>query len=252
MIVVKGLNKSFDNQHVLHDISCTFRPGMNNLIIGQSGSGKTVLLKCLIGLHTPDSGQILANDLDITQLSDKQLKTFHRQVGVLFQGSALFDSMTVAENVAFPLVMFSNKTVREREERVRFCLDRVGMSQAHDKFPNELSGGMQKRAAIARAIAMNPKFLFCDEPNSGLDPQRSILIDQLLDDITKEYNITTVINTHDMNSVLGIGDTITFLSKGRVEWVGTKNEILKQKESPTLQDFIYASPILQSFRPKTV
>ncbi len=252
MIEVKDLNKSFEDQQVLRDVSCTFRPGINNLIIGQSGSGKTVLLKCIIGLHSPDSGQILANGIDITSLSDKEMKAFHRQVGVLFQGSALFDSMTVAENVAFPLVMFSNQTVKEREKRVKFCLDRVGMNQALDKFPNELSGGMQKRAAIARAIAMNPKYLFCDEPNSGLDPQRSILIDQLLDDITKEYNITTVINTHDMNSVLGIGDNITFLAKGKVEWVGTKDEILQQKESTTLQDFIYASPILQSLRPKAV
>ena len=249
MIVVKDINKSFDQQQVLHNVSCTFRPGMNNLIIGQSGSGKTVLLKCLIGLHSPDSGQILANDLDITQLSDKQLKTFHRQVGVLFQGSALFDSMTVAENVAFPLVMFSNKTVKERDERVKFCLDRVGMSQAYNKFPDELSGGMQKRAAIARAIALNPKFLFCDEPNSGLDPKTSLVIDALIQDITKEYNICTIVNSHDMNSIMEIGDNIVFLKGGKKEWQGSRHEIMNS-ENEALNDFVFASELFKKIKNK--
>ena len=244
MIEVKNLYKSFGEQTVLNGINCIFEPGVNNLIIGQSGSGKTVLLKCLIGLHKPEQGEILYDGRDITKLKDKEMKEIRKEIGVLFQGSALFDSMSVEENVAFPLRMFSDKTVAEIRERVDFCLERVGLKGAHQKMPSELSGGMQKRVAIARAISLNPKYLFCDEPNSGLDPQTSILIDQLIDDITREYNITTVVNTHDMNSVLGIGNHITFLADGVVNWQGNKDNIL-QTESPVLRKFLYAAPTLQ-------
>lgn len=244
MITVNHLNKSFGRQQVLFDINCEFQPGRNNLIIGLSGSGKTVLLKCLIGLHMPDSGEILLGDRSITRLSASQLKQVRQEIGVLFQGSALFDSLNVADNVAFPLRMFSDKGRREIINRVNFCLDRVGLKDALHKYPNELSGGMQKRVAIARAIALNPKYLFCDEPNSGLDPQTSIKIDQLIDDITKEYGITTVVNTHDMNSVIGIGDHITFLYQGRVEWQGTKDNIL-QTDNEALKSFLFASPIVK-------
>lgn len=244
MITVNHLNKSFGRQQVLFDINCEFQPGRNNLIIGLSGSGKTVLLKCLIGLHMPDSGEILLGDRSITRLSASQLKQVRQEIGVLFQGSALFDSLNVADNVAFPLRMFSDKGRREIINRVNFCLDRVGLKDALHKYPNELSGGMQKRVAIARAIALNPKYLFCDEPNSGLDPQTSIKIDQLIDDITKEYGITTVVNTHDMNSVIGIGDHITFLYQGRVEWQGNKDNIL-QTDNEALKSFLFASPIVK-------
>lgn len=244
MITVRNLNKSFDRQHVLHDINCEFRPGQNNLIIGLSGSGKTVLLKCLIGLHLPDSGEILYEDKNILEYTTRQMKKARQEIGVLFQGSALFDSMNVANNVAFPLRMFSGMNETEIEERVVFCLNRVGLKDALYKMPSELSGGMQKRVAIARAIALNPKYLFCDEPNSGLDPQTSILIDQLIDDITKEYNITTIVNTHDMNSVLGIGDHITYLYKGHVEWEGNKDNIL-QTECEPLKNFLFSSPIIK-------
>lgn len=247
MIEVRNLNKSFEHQHVLHDINCHFSPGCNNLIIGQSGSGKTVLMKCLIGLHSPESGSILYDNQDILTLSNEEMKQIRQQIGVLFQGSALFDSMSVAENVAFPLRMFSNLTAKERDARVRFCLDRVNLKLSQRKFPSELSGGMKKRVAIARAIALNPKYLFCDEPNSGLDPQTSIVIDQLLNDITKEYGITTVINTHDMNSVIGIGDHIIFINKGSVAWTGSKDEIIRN-DNPALCDFLFASPILQQLK----
>lgn len=250
MIEVKNLHKSFDAQDVLKGISCTFRPGVNNLIIGQSGSGKTVLLKCLIGLYKPEQGEILYDGRDITQLKDKEMKEIRKEIGVLFQGSALFDSLTVAENVAFPLRMFSDQTEQQIRERVDFCLERVEIRGAHEKMPSQISGGMQKRVAIARAIALNPKYLFCDEPNSGLDPQTSIVIDQLINDITREYNITTVVNTHDMNSVLGIGDHITFLSGGQVGWTGNKDNILQQTESETLHRFLYAAPTLQRIAQK--
>ena len=248
MIEVKHLSKSFDGQTVLDDVSCRFLPGRNNIIIGQSGSGKTVLLKCLIGLHVPDAGEILFDGRDIVTMAPKEMKQLRKEIGVLFQGSALFDSMTVAENVAFPLQMFSQMTADERDERVRFCLDRVDLKPGTlRRYPSELSGGMQKRVAIARAIALNPRYLFCDEPNSGLDPQTSIRIDQLLDDITKEYGITTIINTHDMNSVLGIGDTITYLDQSRVEWTGTKDEIMSTTNA-ALSSFIFASPVMQRAR----
>ena len=247
MITVNNLNKSFEGQQVLHDINCQFRPGQNNLIIGLSGSGKTVLLKCLIGLLQPDSGEILYEDRNILTLSANEMKRARQEIGVLFQGSALFDSMNVANNVAFPLRMFGDMADSEIDDRVQFCLNRVGLKDALAKMPSELSGGMQKRVAIARAIALNPKYLFCDEPNSGLDPQTSIRIDQLIDDITKEYNITTIVNTHDMNSVLGIGDHITYLYQGRIEWTGTKDDILQTPCQP-LRDFLFSSPILKKFQ----
>ena len=251
MIEVRNLYKSFGEQDVLKGIDCIFRPGVNNLIIGQSGSGKTVLLKCLIGLHKPERGEILYDGRDITKLKDNEMKEIRKEIGVLFQGSALFDSMSVEENVGFPLRMFSDKTMAEIRERVDFCLERVNLKGVHQKMPSELSGGMQKRVAIARAISLNPKYLFCDEPNSGLDPQTSILIDQLIDDITREYNITTVVNTHDMNSVLGIGDHITFLADGMVNWQGSKDNIL-QTESPVLRKFLYAAPTLQRIAKETM
>lgn len=244
MIEVKHLHKSFGQQHVLDDINCRFEDGKNNLIIGMSGSGKTVLLKCLISLHKPEEGEILYDGRDLLSLSSNELIRLRQEIGVLFQGSALFDSMTVADNVMFPLRMFSNKIAKEREERMKLCLERVNLPTALDKYPTELSGGMQKRVAIARAIALNPKYLFCDEPNSGLDPQTSILIDQLIDDITKEYGITTVVNTHDMNSVIGIGDNITFLYEGKVGWTGNKDNILTTENGP-LREFLFSSPIMK-------
>ena len=244
MIEVKNLYKSFGDQSVLNDINCRFEDGKNNLIIGMSGSGKTVLLKCLISLHRPEEGEIYYDGRDLLKLSRKELILLRQEIGVLFQGSALFDSMTVAENVMFPLRMFGNMIAKEREARMKLCLERVNLPTALDKYPSELSGCMQKRVAIARAIALNPKYLFCDEPNSGLDPQTSILIDQLIDDITKEYDITTVVNTHDMNSVLGIGDNITFLYKGKVEWQGNKDNILSTDSGP-LRDFLFSSPIMR-------
>ena len=244
MIEVKNLYKSFGDQSVLNDINCRFEDGKNNLIIGMSGSGKTVLLKCLISLHRPEEGEIYYDGRDLLKLSRKELILLRQEIGVLFQGSALFDSMTVAENVMFPLRMFGNMIAKEREARMKLCLERVNLPTALDKYPSELSGGMQKRVAIARAIALNPKYLFCDEPNSGLDPQTSILIDQLIDDITKENDITTVVNTHDMNSVLGIGDNITFLYKGKVEWQGNKDNILSTDSGP-LRDFLFSSPIMR-------
>lgn len=251
MIEVKNVIKSFEGRTVLHDISCTFEKGKNNLIIGQSGSGKTVLMKCLIGLIRPDSGEILYDGRDLLKLSSPELKKLREEIGMLFQGSALFDSMTVMENVMFPLTMFSNMIAKEREERARFCLDRVNLQGAEDRFPSEISGGMQKRVAIARAISLNPRYLFCDEPNSGLDPQTSILIDELINDITKEYNITTIVNTHDMNSVLGIGDNIIFLNKGQKEWVGNKDLILTS-QNEALNDFVFASPLFKSVRKAAV
>ena len=202
MIEVKHINKSFDDKQILHDISATFYDGKTNLIIGQSGSGKTVLMKSIVGLITPEEGEILYDGRDIMKMNMSQRKQIRKEIGMLFQGSALFDSETVLGNVIFPLKMFSDMEPEEQLERARFCIERVNPKGADDKYPSEISGGMQKRVAIARAIALNPKYLFCDEPNSGLDPKTSILIDELLSDITKEYNITTIINTHDMNSVL--------------------------------------------------
>ena len=205
MIELKGLCKSFEEKEVLKDINATFENGKTNLIIGQSGSGKTVLMKCIVGLLTPDKGELLYDHRNFLAMGKKEKKALRREMGMIFQSAALFDSMTVLDNVMFPLNMFSNDTLRDRTRRAMFCLERVNLIEAKDKFPGEISGGMQKRVAIARAIALNPQYLFCDEPNSGLDPKTSLVIDELIQDITREYNMTTLINTHDMNSVMGIG-----------------------------------------------
>ena len=240
MIEVAHLTKSFGDNTVLHDISATFDSGKTNLIIGQSGSGKTVLMKCIIGLHQVDSGKILYDDTDITSMTKKQITKMRQKVGMLFQGSALFDSMTVEENVRFPLEMFSEKSREEWNERVNFCLQRVNLDHAAKLYPSEISGGMQKRAAIARAIVLEPTYLFCDEPNSGLDPRTSLTIDRLIKEITEENNITTIINTHDMNSVMEIGDNILFIHKGYKSWQGNKDNIYDTGNTD-LDDFVFAS-----------
>ena len=247
MIEVKHLTKSFDGKEVLHDISARFDSGKTNLIIGQSGSGKTVLMKCIVGLVRPEEGEILYDGRDFLKMSGKQVKKLRQEIGMLFQGSALFDSETVLGNVMFPLTMFSDMSREEMLDRAHFCLERVNLKGAEDKFPSEISGGMQKRVAIARAIALNPKYLFCDEPNSGLDPKTSILIDELLHGITHEYNITTIINTHDMNSVLGIGENIVFINKGYREWVGDKKRIFTTT-SEALNDFVFATRLFQEVK----
>lgn len=249
MIEVKHLDKFFDNgtRQVLHDISAKFYDGKVNLIIGQSGSGKTVLVKNLVGLFKPEHGEILYDGRDITLMNRNELKGIRKEIGMLFQGSALFDSETVMGNVIFPLMMFSDMTPEEQRERAQFCIDRVNLTGSENKYPAELSGGMQKRAAIARAIALNPKYLFCDEPNSGLDPKTSIVIDQLLWDITHEFGITTIINTHDMNSVMGIGENIIFVNKGHIGWVGTKDEIYDQ-DNEDLNNFVYATDLFRDVR----
>ena len=247
MIEVKNVTKSFDGREVLHDISATFETGKTNLIIGQSGSGKTVLMKSLVGLLKPERGEILFDGRDIITMGSKEIKELRKEIGMLFQGSALFDSETVLGNVMFPLVMFTSMSPAEQRDRAMFCLERVNLAGAENKFPSEISGGMQKRAAIARAIALNPKYLFCDEPNSGLDPRTSIVIDELLSDITHEYNITTVINTHDMNSVLGIGENIVFIHKGHREWVGSMKEIFATT-SEALNDFVFATDLFQEVK----
>jgi phospholipid/cholesterol/gamma-HCH transport system ATP-binding protein len=247
MIEIQHLYKSFDGKEVLKDISAIFEKGKTNLIIGRSGSGKTVLVKNLIGLIRPSSGKILYDNRNLTAMSKKELKTLRREMGMLFQGSALFDSMTVLENVMFPLTMFTRDSWKERENRAKFCLERVNLTDADNLYPAEISGGMMKRVAIARAIAMNPDYLFCDEPNSGLDPKTSLLIDDLIHDITKEYNITTVINTHDMNSVMNIGEKIIFISEGRKAWEGTKNEIMSSTNKE-LNDFVFASDLFKKVK----
>lgn len=244
MIEVKNITKSFDGKTILHDVDATFYSGKTNLIIGQSGSGKTVLMKSIVGLVRPEEGEILYDGRDLMQMNADQIKMLRREIGMLFQGSALFDSETVLGNVMFPLVMFSDKSREEMLDRAHFCLDRVNLKGADDKYPSEISGGMQKRVAIARAIALNPQYLFCDEPNSGLDPRTSILIDELLSDITHEYNITTIINTHDMNSVLGIGENIIFINKGYREWVGDKEKIFNT-ENQALNDFVFATQLFR-------
>jgi phospholipid/cholesterol/gamma-HCH transport system ATP-binding protein len=247
MIEVKDIVKSFDGRTVLHDVSATFHTGKTNLIIGQSGSGKTVLMKSLVGLLQPDSGSILFDGRDIVTMPGNDVKELRKEIGMLFQGSALFDSETVLGNVMFPLVMFTDKSREEMLERARFCIRRVNLAGTEDKYPSEISGGMQKRVAIARAIALNPKYLFCDEPNSGLDPKTSILIDELLSDITHEYGITTVINTHDMNSVLGIGENIIFINKGRREWVGDMSQIYSTANE-ALNNFVFATELFQQVK----
>lgn len=247
MIEVKNLTKSFEDKTVLHGIDATLYTGKTNLIIGQSGSGKTVLLKSLVGLLAPDHGEILFDGRNLVTMSTSEVKNLRKEIGMLFQGSALFDSETVLGNVEFPLVMFTDKSREEVRERALFCLERVNLKGAEKKYPSEISGGMQKRVAIARAIALNPKYLFCDEPNSGLDPRTSILIDELLSDITHEYNITTVINTHDMNSVLGIGENIIFINKGHREWVGDMSKIYNT-DNQALNDFVFATRLFQQVR----
>lgn len=247
MIEVKHVNKTFDDRQVLFDINATFFDGKVNLIIGQSGSGKTVLMKSVVGLHHPEVGEILFDGRDIVKMDRKQIKELRKEIGMLFQGSALFDSETVLGNVMFPLVMFSGMSVAEQRERAQFCIDRVNLTGSEDKYPSELSGGMQKRAAIARAIALNPRYLFCDEPNSGLDPKTSIVIDDLLFDITHEYDITTIINTHDMNSVMGIGENIVFINHGHVGWIGNKEQIYNV-DNDDLNNFVFATDLFADVR----
>lgn len=247
MIEIKDIKKSFGQQQVLKGISATFEDGKCNLIIGKSGSGKTVTLKCMVGLLEPDSGSIEFDGRNMTAMTFKQRKDIRREIGMLFQGTALFDSMTVEENVRFPLDMFTSKTEEEKMERVNFCLRRVNMENTNKKFPGELSGGMKKRVGIARAIVMNPRYLFVDEPNSGLDPKTSLVIDHLIQEITQEFKMTTVINTHDMNSVMGIGDKVLFLHNGMKYWEGNNKEILQITEGE-LYDFIFASDFLKDLR----
>ncbi len=240
MIQCEHIFKSFDGRTVLDDISIKFETGKTNLIIGRSGSGKTVLLKTLVGLHVPDSGEIRFDDVCYTSLSFTERKRIRKDIGMIFQGGALIDSSTVYENVRLPLDLFTDKSEAEKRERVDFCLSRVNLSDAHGLYPSELSGGMVKRAAIARAIVMNPRYLFCDEPNSGLDPQTSIVIDNLIHGITQEYGITTIINTHDMNSVMEIGEKIVYIHQGHKWWEGTKDDILFA-DNRELNDFVFAS-----------
>lgn len=247
MIEVKHVEKTFDGNRVLKDISTVFEPGKTNLIIGQSGSGKTVLMKSVVGIHRIDSGEICYDGRDITNMKRKELNLLRREIGMLFQGSALFDSMSVLQNVMFPLEMFSSMSKDEMIERARFCLERVELSHVLDSYPSEISGGQQKRAAIARAIVLNPKYLFCDEPNSGLDPKTSLLIDKLIQDITHEFNITTVVNTHDMNSVMEIGENISFIYKGEKAWQGSKEEIF-DTGCEQLEDFIFASNLFKKIK----
>ena len=247
MIEIQSIKKSFEDREVLKDISARFDNGKTNLIIGQSGSGKTVLMKCIVGLLTPTSGKILYDGRDFVTMSKKEKAMLRREMGMIFQSAALFDSMSVLENVMFPLDMFSSMTLKERTKRAQQCLDRVNLIEAQKKFPGEISGGMQKRVAIARAIALNPKYLFCDEPNSGLDPKTSLVIDALIHDITEEYQMTTIINTHDMNSVMGIGDSILFIKEGRQEWKGDKTQVATSNNQ-ALTDFIFASDLLKKAR----
>ncbi|MFS4417704.1 ABC transporter ATP-binding protein [Maribacter sp. 2307ULW6-5] len=247
MIIVNDIHKSFGDSHVLKGVSTTFENGKTNLVIGQSGSGKTVFLKCLLGLFEPEEGTIEYDGKAYATLTTKEKRNLRQEMGMVFQGSALFDSMTVAGNVRFPLEMFTKQPKSEMDDRVNSVLKRVNLSGADDKFPAEISGGMQKRVAIARAIVMNPKYLFCDEPNSGLDPKTAILIDDLIKEITEEYNITTVINTHDMNSVMQIGEKILFLKNGHKEWEGTKHEIFKT-DNAAVTDFVYSSDLFKKVR----
>ena len=247
MIEVVDLEKSFSGQQVLHDVNAVFEPGKVNFIIGMSGSGKSVLTKCIVGLFKVDKGAVLYNGRDFTKTSRKERKQIRQEIGMLFQGSALFDSLTVEENVTFPLKMFSNMSVKEMRERVQFCLERVQLEGANKKYPSEISGGMQKRVGIARAIAMQPKYLFCDEPNSGLDPQTSIVIDNLIREITIEYGITTVVVSHDMNSVIEIGDRINFVNQGTIWWKGGREDILKS-DNEYLNNFVYASEFMKQVK----
>lgn len=248
MIEVKNVYKSFEETAVLKNISTRFEKGKTNLIIGKSGSGKTVLLKSILGLYEIDQGEIWYDDTNLVEMTQKDRKKMRREIGMVFQGGALFDSLSVEENVRFPLDMFTKMSGKEKQNRVAFCLDHVNIEpQAFRLFPSEISGGMQKRVAIARAIALNPKYLFCDEPNSGLDPETSTVIDQLIQSLTREFQMTTLINTHDMNSVIEIGESVLFISKGEVGWQGTNKEILNT-ENEQLNDFIFANKLYAQMR----
>ena len=247
MIEVRNLTKSFGDKVVLDNINVTFETGKTNLIIGQSGSGKTVLVKNLVGLLQPTSGEVLYDGRDFIRMSKKEKVQMRREMGMIFQSAALFDSLNVLENVMFPLDMFSSMNYRERVKRAQECLDRVNLIEAQQKYPGEISGGMQKRVAIARAIVMNPKYLFCDEPNSGLDPKTSLVIDELLSGITKDYNMTTIINTHDMNSVMGIGENICFIYQGHKEWQGNKDEVMTSTNEK-LNDLVFASDLFRKVK----
>ena len=247
MIEVKNVSKFFGEKQVLKNITTQFEEGKVNLIIGRSGSGKTVMMKCLVGLHTPDEGEILYNDRAFRRLSESEKRDLRADMGMVFQGAALFDSMTIEENVRFPLDMLKDMEYGEKMERVNFCLKRVDLENTNKLYPDELSGGMKKRAAIARAIACNPKYLFCDEPNSGLDPKTSLIIDDLIFDITHEFGITTVVNTHDLNSVITIGETISYIYEGNLAWVGNMNNVLTS-DNKLLNEFIYAQPLTQRIR----
>ena len=247
MIEIKNIEKYFGDNHVLKDMTYKFEQGKTNLIIGESGSGKTTLLKILVGLYKNDNGSVLFDGIDVNKMKRKERKALRQEIGMLFQGGALYDYMTVEENIMFPLTMFTEKTEDEKLERVNFCLKRVNLEGKNHLMPSELSGGMKKRVSIARAIVMEPKYLLCDEPNSGLDPKTSILIDNLIQEITKEYNITTIVNTHDMNSVMEIGEHIAYINKGEIWWTGSKEDLIKS-ENKELNDFVFASELFKRIK----
>lgn len=247
MIEVQNLSKSFKEKLVLDNISILLERGKTNLIIGESGSGKTTFLKCLIGLHSIDNGEILFDKRKFSKMDEKNIRIVRQEIGVLFQGGALYDYLSVEENIMFPLTMFTSMSLDEKIERVNFCLSKVNLENTNNLYPSELSGGMTKRVAIARAIALNPKYLFCDEPNSGLDPKTAILIDNLILEITEEFNITTVVNTHDMNSVVQIGSKIVFIHEGKILWTGNKTELISSKNKE-LNNFVFASKLFKALR----
>jgi phospholipid/cholesterol/gamma-HCH transport system ATP-binding protein len=247
MIEIKNIEKSFGENKVLKNVNMTFKKGQTNLIIGESGSGKTTLIKILIGLHKNYSGKVLFDGSNVSEMNKKELKKLRQDIGMLFQGGALYDYMSVEENIIFPLSLFTDKSEKEKMERVNFCLERVNLKGKNNLMPSELSGGMKKRVAIARAIVMQPKYLFCDEPNSGLDPKTAILIDDLIMEITKEYNITTIVNTHDMNSVMQIGDNISFIHKGEMWWKGNKEELIVSNNEE-LTNFVFASKLFKRLK----
>lgn len=247
MIEIKNIEKSFGENKVLKNVNMTFKKGQTNLIIGESGSGKTTLIKILIGLYKNYSGKVLFDGSNVSEMNKKELKNLRQDIGMLFQGGALYDYMSVEENIIFPLSLFTDKSEKEKMERVNFCLERVNLKGKNNLMPSELSGGMKKRVAIARAIVMQPKYLFCDEPNSGLDPKTAILIDDLIMEITKEYNITTIVNTHDMNSVMQIGDNISFIHKGEMWWKGNKEELIVSNNEE-LTNFVFASKLFKRLK----